>query len=63
MKTNRGRGIELARVGEGSSDQVLVSYTNRYGRKRSYYADFEGVLPFLQRRMENTESEQMKEHY
>ncbi|MFG1797185.1 excinuclease ABC subunit UvrA [Nocardia sp. NPDC049149] len=48
---------------EGSSDQVHVSYTNRYGRKRSYYADFEGVMPFLQRRMENTESEQMKEHY
>ncbi|WP_194820334.1 excinuclease ABC subunit UvrA [Nocardia sp. XZ_19_385] len=48
---------------EGSSDQVHVSYTNRYGRKRSYYADFEGVMPFLQRRMENTDSEQMKEHY
>ncbi|MEV5837834.1 excinuclease ABC subunit UvrA [Nocardia sp. NPDC052112] len=48
---------------EGSSDQVHVSYTNRYGRKRSYYADFEGVMPFLQRRMESTESEQMKEHY
>ncbi|MFE9787308.1 excinuclease ABC subunit UvrA [Nocardia salmonicida] len=48
---------------EGSSDQVHVAYTNRYGRKRSYYADFEGVMPFLQRRMENTESEQMKEHY
>ncbi|MBF6573615.1 excinuclease ABC subunit UvrA [Nocardia farcinica] len=48
---------------EGSSDQVHVSYTNRYGRKRSYYADFEGVMPFLHRRMDNTESEQMKEHY
>ncbi|WP_216897823.1 excinuclease ABC subunit UvrA [Nocardia alni] len=48
---------------EGSSEQVHVSYTNRYGRKRSYYADFEGVMPFLQRRLENTESEQMKEHY
>ncbi|MCP2292403.1 excinuclease ABC subunit UvrA [Nocardia amikacinitolerans] len=48
---------------EGSADQVHVSYTNRYGRKRSYYADFEGVMPFLQRRMENTDSEQMKEHY
>ncbi|MGS2810235.1 excinuclease ABC subunit UvrA [Nocardia sp. MW-W600-9] len=48
---------------EGSSDQVHVSYVNRYGRKRSYYADFEGVMPFLHRRMDNTESEQMKEHY
>ncbi len=48
---------------EGSSDQVHVSYTNRYGRKRSYYADFEGVMPFLHRRMENTESETAKEQY
>ncbi len=48
---------------EGSSEQVHVKYRNRYGRTRSYYADFEGVLPFLQRRMESTESEQMKERY
>jgi excinuclease ABC subunit A len=48
---------------EGSSDQVHVKYKNRYGRVRSYYADFEGVMPFLQRRMEQTESEQMKERY
>lgn len=48
---------------EGSSDQVHISYTNRYGRKRSYYADFEGVMPFLQRRLDTTESELMKEHY
>ncbi|MFF2557031.1 excinuclease ABC subunit UvrA [Nocardia sp. NPDC058058] len=48
---------------EGSSEQVHVSYTNRYGRKRSYYADFEGVMPFLQRRMDNTESESAKEYY
>ncbi|KAA0021093.1 excinuclease ABC subunit UvrA [Antrihabitans cavernicola] len=48
---------------EGSSDQVHVKYKNRYGRVRSYYADFEGVMPFLHRRLENTESEQMKERY
>ncbi|MFH5211959.1 excinuclease ABC subunit UvrA [Antrihabitans sp. NCIMB 15449] len=48
---------------EGSSDQVHIRYKNRYGRTRSYYADFEGVMPFLHRRMENTESEQMKERY
>ncbi|QLY33798.1 excinuclease ABC subunit UvrA [Nocardia huaxiensis] len=48
---------------EGSSEQVHVSYVNRYGRKRSYYADFEGVMPFLQRRMDNTESESAKEYY
>jgi excinuclease ABC subunit A len=36
---------------EGSEDQVHVSYRNRYGRTRSYYAAFEGVMPFLERRM------------
>ncbi|TSD98035.1 excinuclease ABC subunit UvrA [Skermania sp. ID1734] len=48
---------------EGSADQVHVRYKNRYGRVRSYYADFEGVMPFLHRRLEQTESEQMKERY
>src|ERR1700758_50005 len=48
---------------EGSDHQVHVRYRNRYGRTRSYYADFEGVLAFLQRKMVQTESEQMKERY
>lgn len=48
---------------EGSDEQVHVRYRNRYGRTRSYYADFEGVLAFLQRKMSQTESEQMKERY
>src|ERR1700758_3580885 len=48
---------------EGCDEQVHVRYRNRYGRTRSYYADFEGVLAFLQRKMEQTDSEQMKERY
>ncbi|MGB3772054.1 MAG: excinuclease ABC subunit UvrA [Rhodococcus sp. (in: high G+C Gram-positive bacteria)] len=48
---------------EGSEHQVHVRYKNRYGRTRSYYAEFEGVMPFLHRRMDQTESEQMKERY
>ncbi len=48
---------------EGSEHQVHVKYKNRYGRTRSYYAEFEGVMPFLHRRLEQTESEQMKERY
>ncbi|CPX10148.1 UvrABC system protein A [Mycobacteroides abscessus] len=48
---------------DGSSEQVHVRYKNRYGRTRSYYAEFEGVLAFLQRRMEQTESEWAKERY
>ncbi len=59
---------EVARQGaardpRGCDEQVHVRYKNRYGRTRSYYADFEGVMAFLQRRMEQTDSEQMKERY
>jgi excinuclease ABC subunit A len=48
---------------EGSEHQVHVQYRNRYGRTRSYYAEFEGVMPFLHRRLDSTESDQMKERY
>ncbi|MEV6905683.1 excinuclease ABC subunit UvrA [Amycolatopsis sp. NPDC051071] len=47
----------------GVDDQVHVRYKNRYGRQRSYYASFEGVIPFLERRQEQTESEYMRERY
>ncbi|MCV2488022.1 excinuclease ABC subunit UvrA [Geodermatophilus sp. YIM 151500] len=47
----------------GSPDQVHVRYKNRYGRERSYYASFEGVLPFLERRHEDTDSDYMRDKY
>ncbi|TKV60652.1 excinuclease ABC subunit UvrA [Nakamurella flava] len=47
----------------GSDTQVHVSYRNRYGRQRSYYADFEGVIPFLERRAAQTDSEWAREKY
>ncbi|QFU91495.1 excinuclease ABC subunit UvrA [Amycolatopsis sp. YIM 10] len=47
----------------GVNEQVHVRYRNRYGRQRSYYANFEGVIPFLERRQEQTESEYMRERY
>lgn len=47
----------------GVDEQVHVSYRNRYGRQRSYYASFEGVIPFLERRHEQTESEWARERY
>lgn len=61
----RGRNCPrpLKAILDGSSEQVHVRYKNRYGRTRSYYAEFEGVLAFLQRRMEQTESEWAKERY
>jgi excinuclease ABC subunit A len=47
----------------GVKEQVHVRYHNRYGRERSYYATFEGVVPFLERRMQQTESDAMRERY
>ena len=47
----------------GSKEQVHVSYRNRYGRQRSYYAEFEGVIPFLERRATQTDSEAARDKY
>jgi excinuclease ABC subunit A len=47
----------------GVNEQVHVRYRNRYGRQRSYYANFEGVIPFLERRLDQTDSEYMRERY
>ena len=47
----------------GIDEQVHVRYHNRYGRERSYYANFEGVVPFLERRLGQTESDVMRERY
>jgi len=47
----------------GSDDQVHVRYRNRYGRERSYYAAYEGVIPFLDRRLDQTESDSQRERY
>jgi excinuclease ABC subunit A len=45
----------------GGSKQVHVQYRNRYGRARSYYTHYEGVVPYLQRRHSEAESDYMRE--
>jgi len=47
----------------GVDSQVHVRYANRYGRQRSYYANYEGVVPFLERRHQEAESEATRERY
>ncbi|MEO8889300.1 MAG: excinuclease ABC subunit UvrA, partial [Jatrophihabitantaceae bacterium] len=47
----------------GTAEQVHVSYTNRYGRERSYYAGYEGVIPWIERRYAETESDYAREKY
>ncbi|MGH8828770.1 MAG: excinuclease ABC subunit UvrA, partial [Jiangellaceae bacterium] len=46
---------------QGYADQVHVSYTNRYGRERSYYTSYEGVIPWVQRRHAEAESDISRE--
>jgi excinuclease ABC subunit A len=45
---------------EGTGDRVQVSYTNRYGRRRSYRARVEGVLASLRRRHSETDSDHVR---
>jgi excinuclease ABC subunit A len=47
----------------GSEDQVHVRYRNKYGRERSYYAGFEGVMQWIERRHADTESEWSRDKY
>ncbi|MGH9105711.1 MAG: excinuclease ABC subunit UvrA [Acidimicrobiales bacterium] len=46
--------------GSGTT-QVHLHYRNRYGRTRSYYTNYEGVVPYLQRRHAEAESDTMRE--
>ncbi|MDQ2815975.1 MAG: excinuclease ABC subunit UvrA [Actinomycetota bacterium] len=43
--------------------QVHVRYKNRYGRQRSYYTNFEGVIPWVQRRHSEAESDSSREKF
>src|SRR4051794_24374071 len=47
----------------GQDHKVHVKFRNRFGRERSYSTGFEGVIPFVQRRHSETESEWSRERY
>jgi excinuclease ABC subunit A len=47
----------------GIGEQVHVSYRNRYGRDRSYYAGYEGVVSWIERRYAETESDWSRDKY
>jgi excinuclease ABC subunit A len=47
--------------GTGSTGRVQVRYKNRYGRQRSYDARYEGIIPWLQRRHSDSESDSARE--
>ena len=45
----------------GLDAKVHVSYKNRYGRQRSYNANFEGAIPWLQRKYTETDSDYQRD--
>jgi excinuclease ABC subunit A len=48
--------LRLILYGNGG-ETVLATYEDRYGRMRQYYTNFEGVIPYLERRYKETESD------
>jgi excinuclease ABC subunit A len=44
-----------------NGDRVQISYRNRFGRRRSYATTFEGIVPNLERRYRETDSEFARE--
>jgi excinuclease ABC subunit A len=52
----RARDKKLVLYGSGSR-QVHVRYRNRFGRSRSYLSQYEGIVPWLQRRHGEAESD------
>jgi len=47
----------------GHATQVHVKYKNRYGRVRSYWTDFEGAIPYVERRHGEAESDTSRERF
>ncbi|WP_414119950.1 excinuclease ABC subunit UvrA [Corynebacterium nuruki] len=47
----------------GHPEEITVRYRNRYGRSRQYAAPFEGVMPYLHRKIDQAESENQKERF
>jgi excinuclease ABC subunit A len=45
----------------GSDERIRVTYRNRFGRQRQYTTTFEGVIPNLERRYKETDSESQRQ--
>jgi len=45
------------------SEDIHVRYKNRYGRQRSYWTVFEGIITWLERRRDETDSDYARERY
>ncbi|HEX6230367.1 MAG TPA: excinuclease ABC subunit UvrA [Actinomycetota bacterium] len=45
----------------GSEEEIYVRYRNRYGRTRSYWTTYEGVVPAVERRHAETDSDSQRD--
>jgi len=48
---------------EGYDEPIHVQYRNRYGRRRSYYTEYEGVVPYVKRRHSEAETDASRERF
>ncbi len=44
-----------------NGERLTITYRNRYGRRRTYSTSFEGIVPNLERRYRETDSEHQRE--
>jgi excinuclease ABC subunit A len=51
--------LHLILYGNGG-EMVLATYEDRHGRMRQYYTNFEGVIPHLERRYRETDSDSVR---
>ncbi|HKN48953.1 MAG TPA: excinuclease ABC subunit UvrA [Actinomycetota bacterium] len=56
--TDEQRAVVLNGTGD---TEVFIRYRNRYGRTRQYHTTFEGVVPWLERRRQEAESDTTRE--
>ena len=56
------RQQDLLLYAKGVKGRVQVRYQNRFGRRRVYQARFEGIVPHLMRRHDESESESAREN-
>ena len=56
------RQQDMLLYAKGVKGRVLVRYQNRFGRRRAYQARFEGIVPHLMRRHDESESDSAREN-
>jgi excinuclease ABC subunit A len=59
IKDLSAESLHLILYGDGG-ELVPATYEDRYGRMRQYYTNFEGVIPHLERRYRETDSDSVR---